>query len=1156
MGTLLDHFDEHDGPVRGIDFHQSQPLFVSGGDDAKVRVWNYRRRKSEFVLAGHVDYVRTVFFHSSLPWIVSASDDQTIRIWNWQSRSCITVLTGHNHYVMCAQFHPDPKEPLLVSASLDQTVRVWDLTGLRKRTQGPGEGGFTGGPPTSGGSTDLFGTGDAVVKFVLEGHDAGVNWATFHPTLPLIASGADDRTVRIWRMDGDLKAWEQENLRGHSNNVSCVAFHVASNTVISNSEDRTIRVWDMGRRQLVGQPLRREHDRFWVLAIHPTAARLTAGHDNGFAIFKLQQERPPMCVADGAIYYIKDRDIRSIDTASLRDTRICGARTGLKQLYYSPSEGVMLVWSDAESGSYEIVSVPKPGAREQEPKRGLASSVCFLGRNRFCCLESRGQNLVLKNFSNEATKRIPLAPITSADRIWEAPGGLVLIRCDDSIVLYDPSRKKSVGSADVVGVRQAVWSADGTRVAVMSKNIVHILNNHLNVEATVQETVHIKSGAWDGQAFVYTTLSHIKYLLPSGDAGAVGTLNDPIYIASVGSRNLIGIGRDFKPVKRSIESTEYLFKIALSQGRFDEVLKTIRESRLEGEAVVSYLQQKGFPEVALHLVQDDHMRFELALECGNIDIALESAGRLDNREYWNRLGAAALAQGNHQVVEMALQRTKAYERLSFLYAITGNNDKLTKMMRISKMRNDAHSQYHTALLVGDVDARIEVLEAAGLKKFAALCAKTHGLHAKAAELDPEGTTPEPPANAQLLLPPVPILRETNWPLLNISRGAIARALETRNEGAAAFVAEETAEAGAGWGMSDDEQPAATPRSSEDGTGEPTADVDDGGEAGGWDVGEVDLPDVPIAMGDAITSAPPVGPSVTAKWAQTGVAGDAVAAGDFATAMRLLREQAGVVQFEALRAGFLASFEAARASLPLLHGLPPVTSLLQKSEGVPASTVSLLVLAERLKTKAYKATTDGKFNDALAAFRSIVNDALLLVVDNRQAAAEVRELLEICQHYILGLRCQMAAKDQDPVRVAELFAYFSNCNLQSVHKALVLRNAMLKANAVFNYPVAAHFARQLLDITPAQPPTVQQQAKKILALYDATPNHPESKAMRFDPRNPFVLCGRTLLPLYRGTAVVRCPLCTQPFEASAKGSTCDTCQLAQIGADVSGMRWSR
>ena len=38
MCTLIDKFDEHDGPVRGICFHNQQPLFVSGGDDYKIKV--------------------------------------------------------------------------------------------------------------------------------------------------------------------------------------------------------------------------------------------------------------------------------------------------------------------------------------------------------------------------------------------------------------------------------------------------------------------------------------------------------------------------------------------------------------------------------------------------------------------------------------------------------------------------------------------------------------------------------------------------------------------------------------------------------------------------------------------------------------------------------------------------------------------------------------------------------------------------------------------------------------------------------------------------------------------------------------------------------------------------------------------------------------
>lgn len=49
--------------MRGLDFHSTQPLFVSGGDDYKIKVWNYKLRRCLFTLTGHYDYVRTVEFH-------------------------------------------------------------------------------------------------------------------------------------------------------------------------------------------------------------------------------------------------------------------------------------------------------------------------------------------------------------------------------------------------------------------------------------------------------------------------------------------------------------------------------------------------------------------------------------------------------------------------------------------------------------------------------------------------------------------------------------------------------------------------------------------------------------------------------------------------------------------------------------------------------------------------------------------------------------------------------------------------------------------------------------------------------------------------------------------------------------------------------------
>jgi hypothetical protein len=65
-------------------------------------------------------------------------------------------------------------------------------------------------------------------------------------------------------------------------------------------------------------------------------------------------------------------------------------------------------------------------------------------------------------------------------------------------------------------------------------------------------------------------------------------------------------------------------------------------------------------QVALYFTQEPLTRFNLALECGNIEVALEAAKILDKKDCWNRLAVEALRQGNHQIVEMAYQRTSNF----------------------------------------------------------------------------------------------------------------------------------------------------------------------------------------------------------------------------------------------------------------------------------------------------------------------------------------------------------------------------------------------------------------------------------------------------------------------------------------------------------------
>ncbi|XP_055345500.1 coatomer subunit alpha-like isoform X2 [Paramacrobiotus metropolitanus] len=1168
LTTLIDKFDEHEGPVRGIHFHHQQPLFVSGGDDYKIKVWNYKLRRCMFTLLGHLDYIRTTFFHHEYPWIVSCSDDQTVRIWNWQSRHCISILTGHNHYVMCAQFHP--AEDLVISASLDQTIRVWDISGLRKKNVAPGPGGMDS--VRTPGQTELFGQSDAVVKFVLEGHDRGVNWATFHPTMKLIVSGSDDRQVKVWRYSQE-KAWEIDSCRGHYNNVSCVTFANNQELILSNSEDKSIRVWEMSKRQCL-YTFRREHDRYWVIAAHPSLNLYAAGHDNGTVVFKLERERPAFSVSNNLLYYVKEQYVRCLDFNTAKDVAVLqyrsSGRTPVFSAAYNPAENaILLVTRGTDNGMYEIYNLPKD-AGQREPdmsdgKRSGGMAAVWVARNRFAVLD-RSKQILVKNLKNEeAGKKIQLS---GCDEIFYAGTGVLLYKDGDQMIMYDLQQKGPLAQARIPKVKYVVWSTDMAYVAMLSKHQVTLCTRSLEILTTITETVNVKSGAWDeNNVFIYTTGNHIKYAILNGDHGIIRTLDFVIYITRIKANNVYCLDRDASPRVLTIDPTEYRFKLAVSQRRYDEVLHMVKHSKLIGQSIIAYLQQKGYPEIALHFVKDDKTRFTLALECGNIDVALEAARTIDDKLCWERLAEAALLQGNHQVVEMAYQRTKNFDKLSFLYLITGNLDKLRKMMKIAEVRKDSSGQFRDALLLGDVGEQVKILENSGQHSMAMLAAQTYGFEEAAQRLrqhfDEGENVPDSVADAVVFRPAPPIQRlEENWPLLTVSKsffeGAAAAAKIPKNLAANLEMAGD--EEATGWGDED--------LFGEGEDAQPKAGKGDDDEGGGWDVDEeLDIPvDVAPAAETKDSSGyfvpPPRGHSLPHNWTlHSHLAIDHVMAGSFDSACRLLHDQIGVVDFEPLQETMLSLFKRGRAVFQPQSGVPALFAYpLRNWQGgnpatfAPVLGVQLADLGRRVQV-CYQLTTGGKFGEALDGFRKIMWSIPFLAVNTRDEQKEATQLLDICREYALGLSIELARKElgkdsvEDQKRSCEMAAYFAHCKLQPVHQMLTLRMAMSLAWKLSCFKTAGSFARRLLELGPK--PEVGTQARKILQAADANPT--EALQLDYDEHNPFSICGYSFTPIYRGRPEIKSAFCGASYLPQYGGRVCNIDQVSQIGKSAQGLR---
>ncbi|KAJ8676976.1 hypothetical protein QAD02_012763 [Eretmocerus hayati] len=319
-----------------------------------------------------------------------------------------------------------------------------------------------------------------------------------------------------------------------------------------------------------------------------------------------------------------------------------------------------------------------------------------------------GSRIVVKSLKNEVLKKIP---IPNCDEMFQAGTGMILLRDSERVMQFDIQQKKVLADVKIPKCRYVVWTKNMSHVALLSKHSLVLCNKKFDFLTSVSENTRIKSGAWDDSyVFIYTTSNHIKYLMTNGDVGIIRTLDFPIYITKVRDNQIFCLDRECKPRILKIDSTEFRFKLSLINGKYENVLHMVRSANLVGQSIIAYLQQRGYPEVALYFVKDERTRFALALECGNIDVAVETARKLDRKSCWESLSEAALLQGNHQVVEMCLQRTKNFEKLTFLYLITGNLEKLKKMTKIADIRKDLSGQCQGILLMNDIYELIKVLQ--------------------------------------------------------------------------------------------------------------------------------------------------------------------------------------------------------------------------------------------------------------------------------------------------------------------------------------------------------------------------------------------------------------------------------------------------------------
>lgn len=211
---------EFGADVYSVTFSPDGKMLASGSDDSTIRLWDVASGKQTGALVSkYTSTVRSIAFRPDGKMLASGSGD-TIELWDVASQKRSgDPLKGEMAVVASVAFSPDGK--ILAVGNVDDTIHLWDVTG-RKEIGDP-----------------------------LMGHTEDVNSVAFSPDGRTLASGSDDKTIRLWDvsavLDRGVASGKQigDPLMGHTSFVRAIAFRPDGKMLASGSQDKMVRLWNV-----------------------------------------------------------------------------------------------------------------------------------------------------------------------------------------------------------------------------------------------------------------------------------------------------------------------------------------------------------------------------------------------------------------------------------------------------------------------------------------------------------------------------------------------------------------------------------------------------------------------------------------------------------------------------------------------------------------------------------------------------------------------------------------------------------------------------------------------------------------------------------------------------------------------------------------------
>jgi WD40 repeat protein/serine/threonine protein kinase len=256
-GPVLKHTDI----VRSVNFSPDGKLIVTAGDDGVAQMWDVNTGTRHCPPLRHSAAVPGAVFCSHGRLVLTWSDDGTARIWDADTGRQKGSALLHQGGVYRAVLSADSR--LVLTFSHDRNARLWSVEDGRILYKWDNPAGLTTGTLSPDDRTVVLASDRDLLCFSTSGaplwnapaaHREHVSSVAFSPNGELIASGAADRTVRMW----NARTGKPEPLRiRHEGPLKLVAFDPTGRFLLT-SGDNIVRIWDVRTAAELGLPL--EHD--------------------------------------------------------------------------------------------------------------------------------------------------------------------------------------------------------------------------------------------------------------------------------------------------------------------------------------------------------------------------------------------------------------------------------------------------------------------------------------------------------------------------------------------------------------------------------------------------------------------------------------------------------------------------------------------------------------------------------------------------------------------------------------------------------------------------------------------------------------------------------------------------------------------------------